>query len=257
MALTPSSSPPPPPPPNEPPPIAGQGYRQVFGDEFASLDRSVWCDRQWWEGAPPANSQYVQDGILHVVTRRAQGYANTTISSEPCGQAQPKSWLFGYFEARMNWTRGNGSSPAFWLFSTAHATNPNWPNSACPGPECLSGEFDVFEGQGHEPQVFIGTTHRNSCGCYGVANELRQGVSRDIGVDMTAGWHVYSALWTATEVRWYLDGALLGSVPAFDSLRQRMHMLFYQWPQSWTRDTDASSPAELHTEVDWVRVWQK
>jgi hypothetical protein len=29
------------------------------------------------------------------------------------------------------------------------------------------------------------------------------------------------------------------------------------WTGGWTRDTDATTPAALHTEVDWVRVWQK
>jgi beta-glucanase (GH16 family) len=228
-----------------------------FQDDFTTLNRSVWCDRQWYEGQSPANSQYVQDGILHVVTRRSQGYPNASISSEPCGQATPKSFRHGYIEARFRWTKGNGSSPAFWLFSTAHATNPNWPSPACPGPECLSGEIDVFEGQGHQPDVYLGTIHRNSCGCYGVANQHRQGVGGPVGVDLTAGFHTYAVLWTASEVKWYLDGAFLGSVPAFDSIDQPMHLIFYQWPQSWTRDTDSTSPDELHTEVDWVKVWQK
>jgi chitodextrinase len=261
----PAPPPPPPPPSGEPAPIAGQGYTRVFADEFDVLNRGVWCSHQWWEPEPPLNVQYANQGILHVVTRRVNGYPNTTITSEPCGQANPKSFKQGYFEARMKWTAGNGSSPAFWLFSTRHATNPAWPNvnpfcaqNALPVAECYSGELDVFEGQGNQPGTFIGTIHRNSCGCYGVQNQLRQGVpTQNIGVNMTTGFHTYSMEWTSTTIRWYLDDVLLGSVQPFDSSNQPMHLLFYQWPQSWTRDTDATSPDELHTEVDWVRVWQK
>lgn len=248
---------PPPPPGSEPGPIAGQGYAVTFEDDFSALNRDVWCNRQWYEEQPPANAQYILEGVLHVVSRRSQGYANASVSSEPCGQATPRSFRNGYFESRFRWTRGNGSSPAFWLFSTTHATNPNWPSPACPGPECLSGEIDVFEGQGREPGVYLGTIHRNSCGCYGVPNQQRQGVARPVGMDLTAGFHTYAVLWTPAEVKWYLDGALLGSVSAFDSTDQPMHLIFYQWPQSWTRDPDATSPDELHIEVDWVRVWQR
>jgi hypothetical protein len=37
--------------------------------------------------------------------------------------------------------------------------------------------------------TFIGTVHRNSCGCYGVANQMRQGFRlwMDTGVNMTTG----------------------------------------------------------------------
>jgi beta-glucanase (GH16 family) len=85
---------------------------------------------------------------------------------------------------------------------------------------------------------------------------FRQVYSRNLP-DLTTGFHVYAARWTLNEVCFYLDNGLLGCVPPYDSTNQPMHMLFYQWPQSWSRDPDASSPAELHAEVDWVRVWQK
>ena len=269
---TPPPAPPPPPPSpppsSEPAPIAGQGYTMRYQDLFdgPAIDRTVWCNRQWWEPSPPPGVQYIDaNGVLHVVTRRSDGYQNTSISSEPCGQANPKSFQYGYMEARMRWTRGNGSTPAFWLFSTRHATNPAWPNlnpycaaNGRPAAECYSGEIDVFEGQGHEPRTFIGTIHRNSCGCYGVPNQARWGVNGDIGVDMTTSFHTYGLVWTQTEIKWYLDGVQIGSsVTPFDSSNQPMHLIFYQWPQSWSRDPDPSSPDELHLEVDWVRVWQK
>ena len=37
-------------------------------------------------------------------------------------------FTFGYFEARMRWTKGDGSWPAFWLLSYRHSINPNWPS---------------------------------------------------------------------------------------------------------------------------------
>ena len=253
-----------PPPLEAPRPIAGQGYTRVFEDEFSTLNRRVWCARQWWEPNPPRGTQYVQNGILHVVSRRADRYPNNTVSSEPCGQANPKSFRQGYFEARFKWTAGNGSTPAFWLLSTRHATNRNWPqiNSYCsqnglPRTECLVSELDVFEGQGHLHEDFSGALHRNTGGFYGGGSDVYRQVYADTNVNLTSGFHTYSALWTPTQICWYLDGVRLGCRPTYDTSNQPMHLLFYQWPQSWSRNPDATTPDTLDMQVDWVRVWQR
>ena len=261
-----NSSPPPPPDPEPPPcpsaepgPVEGLGYHLRFSDCFNTFSRSVWCSNQWWEPTPPPGTQYAEDGVLHLVRRRSDGYPNVTVSSEPCGQASPKSFRQGYFEAKLRWTGVPGSGPAFWLLSTAHATNPNWPQPACPLPTCLSAEIDVFEGYGNHLNVFTGTIHRNSCGCYGAPSAMNSNNWQpQPGMNMSA-WHVYAARWTATNVTWYLDNRMIMSAPVFDSTNQPMHLLFYNWATPWQdgNETGASTPAELHTEVDWVRVWQQ
>jgi beta-glucanase (GH16 family) len=268
-------APPPPPPPvpssaGEPSPIVGQGYGRVFADEFDTLDRTVWCPRQWWEGNPPAGSQTVANGELRLRRDRSTGYANTTLTSEPCGQANPKSFQYGYFEARMKYETVHGNGPAFWLFSTRHAKNPVWPNvnpfcaqNGRPKAECLSAELDVFEGFGRifyggsrTDDFFSGTLHRNSSGHYGEANQSRW-VQRGTGLEMEE-WHVYAVRWTPTEIRFYIDGQLQGSVAPFDSTQQPMHLLLYNWTTGWEDENvpNASTEPELDVFVDWVRVWQ-
>jgi hypothetical protein len=243
----------------EPGPVTGQGYALRFSDCFGTLDRTVWCSNQWWETNPRAGTQYVQDGVLHLVRRRADGYPNVTVSSEPCGQANPQSFRQGYFEARLRWTGVPGSGPAFWLFSTTHAKNPNWPNPACAGPGCLVSEIDVFEGYGNHLDVFTGAIHRNTGGFYGHPDQHNSNNWQpQPGMDLS-GWHVYAARWTGTEVAWYLDGRRIMSAPVYDSTDQRMHLLFYNWRTPWQEgnETSADTPDELRTEVDWVRVWQQ
>ena len=149
---------------------------------------------------PPPGTQYVEDGVLHLVRRRSDGYPDVTVSSEPCGQSSPKSFRQGYFEARMRWTGVPGSGPAFWLLSTAHATNPNWPQPACPQPTCLSAEIDVFEGYGNHLDVFTGTIHRNSCGYYGAPSQMNTNNWQPQPGMNLSGWHVYAARWTSTTV---------------------------------------------------------
>jgi beta-glucanase (GH16 family) len=76
-------------------------------------------------------------------------------------------------------------------------------------------------------------------------------------IDLTAGFHTYSALWQSTSVTWYLDGRTLMRAPVYDTTDNAMFLILNMWTGGWTTETDASTPAELHTEVDWVRVWQK
>jgi Glycosyl hydrolases family 16 len=251
----------PPPPLAEPAPIAGQGYHQVFSDDFDTFNRAIWDDRIWYDPAPPANSIYAENGVLNLVSRREpQGYQNITATTQTSG----KTFRQGYFEARMRWTTGNGAWPAFWLLSYRHATNPSWPsvNPLCsrqgePVAHCYAAELDVFEGQGREPSVFYGTIHRNSCSCYGVNDQQNSNNYQPAGVDLTADFHVYGMLWTGTSITWYLDGRQLHSAPVYDSIDQPMFLLLDMYVGGWTGGTDSSTPDELKTEVDWVSVWQK
>lgn len=274
------NNPPPPPPPDPgacdstttPTPISGEGYTQRFADCFNTLDRTVWCDNQWWEPNPPVGSQTVTNGELRLRRTRSTGFADTTMTTEPCGQANPKSFQFGYFEARMKHETVQGNGPAFWLFSTRHATNPSWPsiNPLCgtggqfPKAECLSAELDVFEGFGtinyggsRTDDFFSGTLHRNSSGHYNEANQSRF-VQRGTGLEME-NYHVYAAKWTATSISFYIDGQLQGTITPFDSTKQPMHLLLYNWTTGWEDENvpNASTENELDVWVDWVRVWQQ
>jgi beta-glucanase (GH16 family) len=249
-------------PSGEPGPIAGQGYTVRFQDDFNSLDATDWGMGIWYDPGSPANSIFVQNGILNLVSRRSQGYRDIAVSTE--GGMHPKKWKYGYFEARMRWTKGNGAWPAFWLLSYRHAVNPAWPsiNPKCaqngePASHCYSAELDMFEGQGSEPNVFYATVHRNSSGDYGVQDRQNADNSHGLGQNLTAGFHIYAALWTPSQVIWYLDGQEVGRATPYDSFDQEMFMLFDMFIGGWTTDTDASTPDELKTEVDWVKVWQR
>jgi beta-glucanase (GH16 family) len=251
----------------EPAPIAGQGYQRVFADKFDVLDRSTWCNRLHWEPQPPVGSQSVSNGALHLLRRRADGFPNTTKSTEPCGQANPRSFRQGYFEARMRWPGVKGAGPAFWLVSLRHETNPNWPNDVHPdcGPgrepraQCYGAELDVLEGYGSHPNVFTGALHRNTSGLYGVPDQTNDNGWQPKPFRLADSWHTYSALWTLTEVRWYVDGQFSHSTPAFDSTNQPMYLILSHRKTGWhpPNSVDSSTPDVMDVEVDWVRVWQQ
>ena len=229
----------------QPRPIAGRGYRQVFADNFGRFDAAKWTNRAFWEKPPPANAVYTRNGMLHLVSRRSQGYGDVTISSHG-----KRNFRRGYFEARMRWTKGPGAWPAFWLASTY-----NYTSARCP---YFNSELDIFEGQGSTPATFYGTLHRNTNNVCGVPDQTRPAVGWHRVGDMTTRFHVYSALWTASEVVWYFDRRGVGRTRVFaGSTDQPMYLLIYMWVGGWTSGPTPATPDELHTEVDWVRVWQK
>ncbi len=236
-----------------PRPIRGEGYRVVFKDTFHRLRRRVWDNREWWNTPPPRRSQYVKKGVLHLVSRRSQGYENiavTTFSSR-------KAFEFGYFEARIKWTKGIGSWPAFWLMSNAWARRG--------AGDCSLGisaaEVDIFEGYGQYPRVFNGAIHRNSGDFIcpqgpQPADEFNSNSFQPQRFDLTRRFHTYAARWTPTRVTWYLDQRRMMSWPTYETTDTRMFILL---STQVTDDppTDSSTPNQLRTKFDWVRVWQK
>jgi hypothetical protein len=234
----------------EPGPISGRGYTRVFHDDFDRLAQCAtgcrWSRRLWHNGLPPANSQYVKNSVLHLVSRRSQGYPNISITTLSDNGSKGRSFRGGYFEATFRWTPGNGAWPAFWLLSRAHALGRS-------GPDKLIAELDMFEGYGSAPTTFNGTLHRNTNGRFGVPDETR-GVVYGVG-DLTAQFHTYAALWTSTSIVWYLDGRELGQAPVFDSTDQAMFLILDLWIDRRV-PVDASTPAELQLEVESVSVWQ-
>ena len=254
-----------------PAPIASQGYREVFRDDFDTLDRTVWDDHIWYDD-PPSPSwtsfQTVESGVLHLRTSRdfqwgpqpSDNWPINTITTHSSGLTFTK----GYFEVRMRWTGAQGAWPGFWLLSERHASNPAWP-SVNPFCEvnglltalCHAAELDVFEGQGAEPNVFYGTIHRNSSNDYGVPDAQNENNAQPQTEDLGADFHRYGMLWADSAITWYLDDEPLMSAPVFDSTNQPMFLLLQMWVGGWSSGPDASTPDVLESRVDYVSVWQQ
>lgn len=259
--------PPPPPPSGEPAAIAGLGYHLAFDDEFTTLDRSVWDDHIWYDDAPSSTwsgfQQVDANGVLHLRTSRNFHY------NDPCSgdhaedpgacnwpintmttASSGKTFQYGYFEARMNWTGAAGSWPGFWLYSYGHEQETG---SGCDVP---AGELDIMEGQGTEPNVFYGTVHENTGPC---GNDNQNGNNyQERPSDLAGGWHTYGMLWTPGHVSWYVDDVkVMDSDSYYATLDQPMFLLVQEWTCGWTTCPNSTSPDVLENQVDWVHVWQQ
>jgi hypothetical protein len=103
-------------------------------------------------------------------------------------------WTYGRFEMRAKLPVGQGMWPAFWMLSSV----PDY------GGWAASGEIDIMESIGSNPEQIFGTLH------YG--GEFPDNVYSGSGTFLPAGtaqdWHEYAIEWQLGEIRWYLDDQL-------------------------------------------------
>jgi beta-glucanase (GH16 family) len=236
----------------------------TWGDEFTTLDPARWQQFHWeWPKTP--QNLYVRDGILHLVSRRSEGYLNTSLTTlDPTDNVPNKTFKYGYFEARTKVPQGKGGWPAWFLNSEAQQR----------GNPCLYlwGEIDIYEQFGSWPHTHFLKLHKNTGSGCGVPDETRPTSdwmrcdTATTSCDLGADWHTWGLLWEPGRVRWYRDGQIVQStryhstvadVPAYDSTNQSMVMVFDMYIGGWNNPVDATSPDVFDHQVDWVRVWTR
>ncbi len=82
------------------------------------------------------------------------------------------------------------------------------------GPWAASGEIDIMEFKGHEPNRIWGTLH------YGEAwpkNQHSGDVFTAEGTDFSQDFHVYGLEWEEGEIRWFIDGKLVQTQKKWNS----------------------------------------
>lgn len=248
---------------SEPGPIAGQGYHEVFLDNFDGtvLNPLNWWPHIWWTD-PVSGSVSVHDGMVSLYNRRSDGFPDSvdiqtgTEWFEGPGGVPLHSYQYGYFEARMRYTDAKGAWPAFWLSSVAHMT-ANWPN--CPEPD-LNYELDIFEGQGDEPFGYHGTQHSNTGDVCGIPDQQDSSPYDQVMPSRVAGnWHKFAAKWTATSVTYYFDDQVVDTQSVPNSADQQMYLILSMYSCGWdsSNSCDNSTPDTLETDADYVKVWQR
>ena len=104
---------------------------------------------------------------------------------------------YGRLEARIQMPAGGGVWPAFWLLGS-NIVAKSWPTS---------GEIDVVELRGREPNRDIATAHGPGySGANGKTNVTLAPQS------LADGFHTYAIDWTANKITWSLDGKAFHTV---------------------------------------------
>ncbi|MTI29350.1 glycoside hydrolase family 16 protein, partial [Xanthovirga aplysinae] len=191
----------------------------------------------------------VNAGTLKITAKEesmgGKNYTSTRLESKNKGD-----WTYGKFEARMRLPIGQGIWPAFWMLPTDNVYG-GWPQS---------GEIDIMEYLGHQPNVVHGTVH------YGLPwpdNSHYGNPYRIITSDFNQDFHIFGIEWEPEEIRWYVDGihystvnpTTIGENWPFD---QNFHLLLnLAVGGDWPGNPDASTVFPQTLEVDYVRVYTK
>ncbi|WP_308238211.1 family 16 glycosylhydrolase [Phenylobacterium sp. J367] len=139
---------------------------------------------------------------------------------------------YGYFEMRADIPDAAGAWPAFWLIPA----DGSWPP-----------ELDVMEALTSDPRG-LWTTEHSSVGGHS-ANGMLSFVP-----DSADGFHTYGALWTATEITWYIDGVEVFSRPTPADMHKPMFMIANLALGGWGGAiNDAQLPAEF--KIDYIRAY--
>ncbi len=245
-------------------PVFGQNecYELVWNDEFsnAAVDATKWefevngqgggnNELQYYTDRPD-NTQIV-DGKLQIIAREevftgTDGTRNYTSSRlRTAGLAE---WTYGRIEASIKIPEGQGMWPAFWMLPTDYAYGI-WPQS---------GEIDIMENVGFEPDIVHGTIH------YGPLwpNNKSTGSSTSVPNSASA-FHTYAIEWEENEIRWYVDDVLYSTrvpsdlSPDFWPFDQDFHIILnVAVGGAWPGPPDNTTVFPQVMEVDYVRVYK-
>jgi len=243
-------------------------WQLVWSDEFETdeLDTDKWS-YQFGTGASEGlqgwgNNElqyytdreeniYIEDEMLHIVARD-ESYEGMDYTSARIRTINQGDWRYGRFEFRAKLPEGQGIWPAIWMMPTDDVY----------GTWAASGEIDIVELVGHEPDIVHGTLHYG--GQWPNNNYSGDVYQLDSG-KFSDDFHTFTLEWEEGEIRWYVDGDHYQTqddwftegqdFPApFD---ERFHLILNlavggNWPGSPNETTEF--PQELI--LDYVRVYQ-
>ena len=244
--------------------LSSLNYELVWADEFDTdglPDPARWTYNTGGNGWGNGEQQYymaegnaaVEDGILTIELREEKKDYSSYYTSARMLTQNLGDWLYCKIEARAKLPSGRGTWPAIWMLPTDRVYG-DWP---------ASGEIDIMEHVGYDPDVVVQSIHtkKTNGGSAISRSTLVPGAREE--------FHVYGLEWLPDRIIFTIDGEQthtyekpetakgeqVSSVWPFD---QRMHLLMnLAWGGSWggREGTDKKClPAKL--EVDYVRVYQ-
>ena len=132
----------------------------------------------------------VSGGALHIVALR-QNLSGYPYTSARIRTKNKQDFLYGRMEASIRLPSGQGIWPAFWMLPTASPY----------GGWASSGELDIVESVNTADKAYA-TAHFGG----GWPNNVSNGTTRSIGVDLSLAFHTYAIEWEPDQIRWYMDG---------------------------------------------------
>jgi beta-glucanase (GH16 family) len=241
----------------------------------------VWCDEFNYSGLPDSShwnydvggngwgnnelqyytsndldNAFVKDGYLTIRTIKEPMQSNQYTSARLVTKGKG-DWLYGKIQVRAKLPAGKGTWPAIWMLPTDWVYG-NWPSS---------GEIDIMEYVGYDPNSIHGTIHtaKNN---HMLGTQLSK--TRTV-LTAEEEFHLYEMEWQPGEIILYIDGNTFATF-RFDPQNnidvdnteawpfdQKFHLLINtafggNWGGALGVD-DTILPADFI--IDYVRVYQK
>lgn len=201
------------------PSAAGAEWKLIWADEFdgKEIDRTKWDydtgngfynynSNQWISGwgngelqyyTRDADNAFVTDGVLHIralkESRDGCGFTSARLKTRKKDGSELFNKAYGRFEFRARLPTGRGVWPALWMLPQAEKY----------GGWAASGEIDVVEARGHQPNKVLGTIHFG--GNWPANTHLSDEFTFPDGGTI-ADFHLYVVEWEPGEIRWSVDG---------------------------------------------------
>ncbi|MEL6187972.1 MAG: glycoside hydrolase family 16 protein, partial [Myxococcota bacterium] len=176
-------------------------WSQEFdGDAGSSLDRSIWNIEI---GRGPNNDGYGNNQLEFTteqtdnvsldgngnlaITALRQDFAGQRYTSGRINTQDNFSHRYGRIEARIKLPVGLGIWPAFWMLG-ADFSQVGWPQT---------GEIDIMEYRGQDPQVVIGSVHGPG---YSGGGAISRNFRLDSEQGFDADFHVFAVEWDPSRI---------------------------------------------------------
>jgi len=241
-------------------PSSYPGYTLKWNDEFngTSIDQNNWgydLGASGWGNNELQNytslnaNSYIANGSLVIEAIKGPNGNYTSARMITKGK---RTFQYGRIDIRAKLPKGQGIWPALWMLGT-NIDNVGWP--AC-------GEIDIMEYLGHQTSTVHGTAHWGAQG----STSSQSSSSR---FDLTSGnfyekFHVFSIIWEANRIRWYMDDQLFHTVTTTTTngaanwrFNQEFFFIFnIAVGGNWPGYPDATTQFPQKMFVDYVRVFQ-
>jgi beta-glucanase (GH16 family) len=190
---------------------AGQahaGWQLLWSDDFdgSSINSTNWIfdsgngnggwgNHELESYTTRTQNVYVANGALHIVARK-ENYDGQQYTSAKLKTRGLFSQKYGRFEFYAKLPQGKGYWPALWMM----------PEQAVYGHWAASGEIDVMENRGSDPEKVFGTLHFGGVSPHN-AQSHGPGFNFPTG-DSVNNFHLYAVEWTTNAISWYVDDHL-------------------------------------------------
>ncbi len=246
-------------------------YDLVWSDEFdgPEIDDSKWsydlgdgCDisedlcgwgnneLEYYTDRP--ENAYIEDGnlVIEAIKEIPFYLGQHQYTSARMVTKNKGDWKYGRIDVRAKMPIGQGLWPAIWMLPTDNVYG-GWPKS---------GEIDIMEYLGHEPEKVFGTIHYG----HDFWRFNSQGLELEEG-NFHEDFHLFTVYWTEDCIQFQMDGIDVGeantrstTLPTTFPFDQEFHMILnVAVGGNLPGNPDASTRFPQTMEVDFVRVYQE